>query len=169
MSCVHSPLSCHNNAHFVDWPSNPTEDADASFYFFSYHAWQRLFQIVSDALPDIIPLPTYHVSIRRRSIPCYYRECPQDVLSSPPCPFLTGWTHPPRIRNYIHEHKVSCPHGHCLSTSTYPTRGWWIALHYPSCVRREVRKVRLVVNCKNHNKHRVTYYAAPVHPAAKNS
>ena len=100
----------------------------------------------------------------RRRIPCYYRERPQDFSSSPPWPHL-GWTCPPRIRNNPYQHKVARPNVYCFSPSAYPARRW-STIHDP-CVWREdkegklVRKVRLVVNGKHHNKHGSTYASTP--------
>ena len=145
-------------AHFVDW-SNHTEDADAFYFSFQDNAY---IQIVSDALPATTPLPaTFHSVEGFRAITENVPKTFPQALRDP------VWGEPARLEfETILTSTKSLVRMDTALARQHIQQGAEVLYMIPVYEEKMkegklVRKVRLVVNGKHHNKHGSTYASTP--------
>jgi hypothetical protein len=145
-------------AHFVDW-SNHIEDADAFYFSFQDNAY---IQIVSDALPATTPLPATFQSVEgfraiTENVPKTFPQALRDPV----------WGEPARLEfETILTSTKSLVRMDTALARQHIQHGAEVLYMIPVYEEKMkegklVRKVRLVVNGKHHNKHGSTYASTP--------
>ena len=146
------------SAHFVDW-SNHIDDADAFYFSFQDNAY---IHIVSDLLPDATPMPTTFHSIEG------FRAITENVPKSFPQALRDPvWGEPARLEfDTILTSTKSLVRMDTALARQHIQQGAEVLYMIPVYEEKMkegklVRKVRLVVNGKHHNKHGSTYASTP--------